>query len=291
LAVLAGCAAPVAPAPAGEAAPAAGAEAAAPEGGVTITWATIAGFYTDWAKEVAKEWEDKTGNTVNFVDMDLPTMYEQIVLESVADTGAYDIVTWDVGWQSEWANSGYLLELDPYIEASDPAELQLEDISPSLLRTTGMFNGKYYGLPYYTFTMGMFYRCDLFEDEGEMAAFEAEYGYPLDIPTTYEQMADIAAFFRRAPGETLKGEPVEQDFYGIGPWPRATLTCRTSSTRSSGRGAATSSWTTARPARASRSTRMRPTSTSMSCCPTRRPQPSRLPMTRWSASCARVSSL
>ena len=31
-----------------------------------------------------------------------------------------------------------------------------------------------------------------------------------------EQMADIAEFFRRAPGETLKGEALDQDFYGIG---------------------------------------------------------------------------
>lgn len=210
LAVLAGCVAPATPATA----PAAG--EAAPEGGVTINWATISGFYTDWAKVVIADWEKATGNKVNIIDIDLPQMYEKVVLESVADTGAYDIVTWDVGWQSEWANSGYLLELDPYIEASDPAELQLDDISPSLLRTTGMFNGHYYGMPYYTFTMGMFYRCDLFENPDEMAAFEAEYGYPLDIPTTYEQMADIAAFFRRAAGETLKGETLDDEFYGIG---------------------------------------------------------------------------
>ena len=91
-----------------------------------------------------------------------------------------------------------------------------EDISPSLLRTTGIFDGKYYGLPYYTFTMGMFYRCDLFENEAEMAAFKEKYGYDLDIPTTYEQMGDIAEFFRRAPGETLKGEALAQDFYGVG---------------------------------------------------------------------------
>ena len=28
---------------------------------VTITWPTIAGFYTDWAEEVAKDFEQKTG--------------------------------------------------------------------------------------------------------------------------------------------------------------------------------------------------------------------------------------
>ena len=104
-------------------------EAAQPEP-VTVTWATIAGFYTDWAKEVAKEWEQKTGNKVNIIDVDLPTMYEKIVLEAVGQTGAYDIVTWDVGWKSEWAYNGYLRVLDDYIKNSDPNELQLEDISP-----------------------------------------------------------------------------------------------------------------------------------------------------------------
>jgi multiple sugar transport system substrate-binding protein len=184
--------------------------------GVTITWATIAGFYTDWAEEVAKEWEETTGNNVEIIDVDLPTMYEKIVLESVGQTGAYDIVTWDVGWKAEWANNGYLQVLDEYIKNSDPADLQLEDISPILLSTTGVFNGHYYGMPYYTFTMGYFYRCDLYEDPTEKEAFKAKYGYDLDIPTTYEQMADIAEFFRRSPGDTLKGQPLTQDFYGIG---------------------------------------------------------------------------
>jgi multiple sugar transport system substrate-binding protein len=186
------------------------------EGGVTITWATIAGFYTDWAEEVTKEWEQATGNNVEIIDVDLPTMYEKIVLESVGQTGAYDIVTWDVGWKSEWANNGYLQVLDEYIAQSDPADLQLEDISPILLSTTGVFNGHYYGLPYYTFTMGYFYRCDLFEDQTEKQAFNEKYGYELDIPTTYEQMADIAEFFRRSPGDSLKGEALDKEFYGIG---------------------------------------------------------------------------
>lgn len=183
---------------------------------VTVTWLTIAGFYTDWAKEVTKEWEEKTGNKVNIVDIDLPTMYEKTVLEAVGQTGAYDIVTWDVGWKSEWAYNGYLRVLDEHIAQSDPNELQLEDISPILLNTTGVFQGHYYGMPYYTFTMGYFYRCDLYEDPTEKAAFKTQYGYDLDIPTTYEQMADIAEFFRRKPGETLKGQALDKDFYGIG---------------------------------------------------------------------------
>ncbi|MCL4879649.1 MAG: sugar ABC transporter substrate-binding protein [Anaerolineae bacterium] len=183
---------------------------------VTITWATIAGFYTDWAEEVARQYEESTGVNVEIIDIDFPSLYENQVLEAVADTGAYDILTYDVGWKAEFSESGYLLPLDDYIANADPAVIAFDDISPALTETTSKWRGKTFGLPYYTFTMGYFYRCDLFENPDEMAAFEAEYGYPLGIPQTYEQLADIAEFFRREPGETLAGKTVEADFYGIG---------------------------------------------------------------------------
>ena len=183
---------------------------------VTITWATIAGFYTDWAEEVAREFEEETGWNVEVVDIDFSQLYEKQVIEMVGGTGAYDIITYDVGWKAEFANSGYLLALDDYIAASDPEEIQFEDIHPALVEASCNWKGNTWGLPFYTFTMGYFYRCDLFEDPGEMAAFEAEYGYPLDVPQDYEQLADIAEFFRRQPGDTLKGEAVTDEFYGIG---------------------------------------------------------------------------
>lgn len=183
--------------------------------GTTITWATLAGFYTDWAKELADQFTANTGIKVEIVEMDLPTMYEKEVLDIVGGTGAYDIITWNVSWKSEWANNDYILALDDYI-ARDADEVKFEDISAALEAVSGQWQGKTYGLPYYTFTPGLIYRCDLFENPDEMAAFEAEYGYPLDIPQTYEQMADIAEFFHRDAGETLAGKTLDQEFFGIG---------------------------------------------------------------------------
>lgn len=180
----------------------------------TVTWATIAGFYTDIAKERAAEFTASTGIKVEIVEIDLQSMYDKEVLDMAGGTGAYDIVTWNLSWLGQWAGNGWVEPLDAYI-AKDDAQLKLDDLAPTLI-TQNSWQGTTYGLPYYTFTQGMFYRCDLFEDSGEMAAFQAEYGYALDIPTTYQQMADIAQFFRRASGETLKGQSVAQDFYGIG---------------------------------------------------------------------------
>lgn len=201
--------------PAESAKPAEPAKSAPAAGEVTVTWATLAGFYTDWAKSLADEFTKKTGVKVNIVEMDLPTMYEKEVLDMVGGTGVYDIVTWNVSWKGEWANNGFLLPLDDYIK-KDAAEVQIQDVAPALLQVSGVWQGKTYGLPYYTFAPGIFYRCDLFENADEMAAFQKKYGYKLDIPTTYQQMADIAEFFRRKPGDSLKGQKLAKDFYGIG---------------------------------------------------------------------------
>lgn len=204
--------------PAEEAAPveADAAEEATPAEEVTVTWATIAGFYTDWAEEVAAQFTEETGIKVEVIDIDFPQLYEKEVLEMVGGTGAYDIITYDGGWKAEFAHNGYLASLDDYIAASDPADLAFEDIAPALTELTTRWEGQVFGLPYYTFTAGMHYRCDLFENPDEMAAFEEQYGYPLDIPATYEQMADIAEFFARDAGDTLAGETLDAPFYGIG---------------------------------------------------------------------------
>jgi len=181
----------------------------------TITWATLAGFYTDWASQLAADYTAQTGVKIDIVQMDLPTMYEKEVLDIVGGTGTYDIITWNVSWKGEWANAGYMIPLDDYI-AKDDATFDFKDFSQAITRVSGYWDGKVYGLPYYTFTPGLFYRADLFEDPTEMAAFKAKYGYDLDIPTTYKQMSDIAKFFTRKAGENLKGQPLTQDMYGIG---------------------------------------------------------------------------
>ena len=188
--------------------------AAVPLNGTTITWATISGFYTDIATSLAADYTAKTGTKVNIVQIDLQSMYDKETLDMAGATGAYDIVTWNLSWLGQWAGAKWLAPLTDYVAKNKDA-LKLDDISPALMQTDS-WQGVQYGLPYYTFTQGMFYRCDLFENTAEKANFQTKYGYALDIPTTYQQMADQAQFFRRKPGDTLAGKPVTKDFYGIG---------------------------------------------------------------------------
>ena len=186
------------------------------EARITLRWATIAGFYTDWAAELVKEFEEKTGIEVQIIQMDLATMYEKEAIEMAGRTGAYDIITVESTWLAEWAHAGWLEPLDDYIAKTSKEEFDINDVAPALVRISCTYKDKIYALPYYTFTAGMFYRKDLFDDPGERAAFKAKYGYDLEVPKTWEQHRDIAEFFTRKAGQTLKGETLERDFYGVG---------------------------------------------------------------------------
>ena len=151
---------------------------------VTLKWATIAGFYTDWAAELVKEFEKKTGIDVQVVQIDLATMYEKEAIEMAGRTGAYDLVTVESTWLAEWAHAGWLEPLDDYIAQTPKSEFDINDVSPALVRISCSYKDKIYALPYYTFTAGMFYRKDLFDDPGERAAFKKKYGYDLAVPKT-----------------------------------------------------------------------------------------------------------
>jgi len=180
---------------------------------VTVTWATLGGFYTDLMQDLAAKFEKQTGIHVKILSIDLAQLYEKQIIEAVGGTGAYDVITYASQWKPEYVSAGWLLPLDDQMKA---AGFDLNDIAPALVDTSNRWQGKTYGLPYYTYTMGQFFRMDLFEDPGEKAAFKAKYGHELGAPKSYEEMAQIAEFFHRKPGQKLKGQTLSKEFYGIG---------------------------------------------------------------------------
>lgn len=182
---------------------------------VPITWSTIAGFYTDAMSELVADFESKNCVKVTIVGIDNAQLYDKQIIEAVAKTGAYDVYNIETAEKAGFAEFGYILPLDDYIKAN-PDKVQYDDIAPILADLTTNYKGQVWGLPYYTYTQGNFYRADLFEDPTEQEAFKAKYGYDLKPPETWEEAADVAEFFTRKKGDLLKGQPLEKDFYGIG---------------------------------------------------------------------------
>jgi glycerol transport system substrate-binding protein len=83
--------------------------------------------------------------------------------------------------------------------------LDLDDFI-GLQFTTGP-DGLLYQLPDQQFANLYWFRYDWFTDPEIMAAFEAEYGYPLGVPVNWSAYEDIAEFFtgREIDGQTVYG--------------------------------------------------------------------------------------
>lgn len=181
---------------------------------VPITWSTIAGFYTDAMDEIKAGFESRFCARVQIVPIDNSQLYAKQVIELVGQTGAYDVITLESAEKAEFAENGWILPLTDFLKAGHQATL--DDVAPALRSVTMEYDGQLWGLPYYSYTAGMTYRKDLFEDETEKAAFKARYGYDLAVPTDWKQHRDIAEFFTRKAGDKLKGQPLAKDFYGVG---------------------------------------------------------------------------
>lgn len=181
---------------------------------VPIAWSTIAGFYTDAMESIVADFEATHCVDVTIIGIDNAQLYDKQVIELVGKTGAYDVVNIEAMEKAEFAENGFLLAMDDYLK--DHPDVDYEDIAPIMRELTTQYKGKIWGLPYYTYTAGYFGRCDLFEDPTEQAAFKEKYGYDLAVPSTWQQHRDIAEFFTRKAGDTLKGETLTKNFYGVG---------------------------------------------------------------------------
>ena len=186
-----------------------------PYAGTTIKWATIAGFYTDWTAKLAAQFTQQTGINVQIVQIDNSVMREKEAVELSSHSGAYDIVTVHHLDKAGWANAGWIVPLDPYIQKYNMQD-DVNALVPVMRKLIAQYQGHIYSLPYYSYSMGMVVRQDLFDDPGEQAAYQAKYGVPLTVPTTWDQYKQVADFFTRPAGATLKGQTLTAPFYGTG---------------------------------------------------------------------------
>ncbi len=160
---------------------------------------------------------EKTGVKVNIERVASPVVYSKENVELVARTGVYDVTYVETAWTSEW--SDYMWDLRELAAKYDPGgvaalEADMAHQSPVILRC-GQAYGKQMVLPGYTYHMAMFLRQDVFDDPTEQANFKAKYGYDLKPAVTFEQLRDQAEFFTRKKGDTLKGQPLDHDLYGV----------------------------------------------------------------------------
>ena len=199
-------------------------EAAAPHAGARIT--VICDGYSPCLayKELAKDFEQRTGIAVSVEVADLLQVQQQILTDALTGTQVYDavqVISWSVG---VWGSQGFATPMQRFLD--DPAlrdpGLDTADFIPENFSITSTYQGEVIGLPFHYIPPFAIYRKDVAADPGEQAAFKAEYGYDLPLAgdkiasvDTWDQWTDMAAFFTRAKGDTLAGKALDKPFYGI----------------------------------------------------------------------------
>jgi multiple sugar transport system substrate-binding protein len=208
LLILGACAAPAAapvPAPAAEA-PAAPAAEAGAEGealdctGQRIVVATQTGRSIGGPiEDFSPEWEEMTGGSVELQQFAFGELFEKIVTSFETGSNDFDMIVFPADWAGDFMAPGYMVPITEDILASiDP-----DDIIPLYGQRITAWGDTIYAMPYDGDAHMLYYRKDLVNPESPFAAeFQAQYGYALDEPKTWQQYYDIAEFFNDREVET-----------------------------------------------------------------------------------------
>jgi multiple sugar transport system substrate-binding protein len=168
---------------------------------LTIWWAQWAP--ADFLQQVGLDYEEATGIPVTVVQTPWGDFYNRVGAEWAAQGTAYDMVVGDSQWIGQAVTQGHYVDMTEFLTSNGIDET----VTPATLTYYGEYptgSGSYYAYPTEGDANGWAYRMDLFEDEANQAAFQEAYGYELAVPSTWDQLRDIAEFFNR-PDEGLYG--------------------------------------------------------------------------------------
>ena len=171
---------------------------------LTILWAQW--DPADYLAELVKDYETETGIKVNVIQEPWGSFGTLFNSEMAAQGTNYDMVVGDSQWIGTSSSQGHYVEMTDFLNDNNLTDT----VTEATLTYYGEYptgSGTYWAYPTEGDANGWVYRKDLFEDPDEMAAFEAEYGYPLAPPETTDQLMDVAKFFTR-PDEGLYGSAI-----------------------------------------------------------------------------------
>jgi multiple sugar transport system substrate-binding protein len=161
--------------------------------------------YPEGAPSHVALFEEETGIKIKYVETDPASEYQENLRNVSTKNGSFDLVTSTIEEMGDFAEAGLLLPLDEFVAKYKPSWSDPEFGYLGGETTVALFNqynGTTYTVAFDNDTQPYFYRSDILEDPKESADFEDKYGRPLAFPETWEQQAEVAAFFTRKDAST-----------------------------------------------------------------------------------------
>ncbi len=111
-----------------------------------------------------------------------------------AGGGQFDVVMHFPRYNGELSVAGYLRPMDDLIEKYNAGPL-FDNISDYYRKLYTVFEEKTVAAPVDGDVAMMYYRKDAFDNPEAKSRYEAKFGKPLEVPTTWEDFMNIAEFF------------------------------------------------------------------------------------------------
>ncbi|MCA9838728.1 MAG: extracellular solute-binding protein [Trueperaceae bacterium] len=156
--------------------------------GITIRMATIGGGQYEAMYDSIPVFEEATGAKVEIVALlDGFAIDQKLKVDFATNAVDYD-VAWDhTSFVAQYTD--FLLPLNDYF-----SEAELSAFSPAIL-DAATIDGNLYLIPRHADVSALHYRTDLYENADIAAAYQAETGAALEVPTTLSELDRQMRFF------------------------------------------------------------------------------------------------
>jgi len=154
-------------------------------------------FSTNVFNWYADEWKAECGVEIGSIQT-YPSRKEMETIMPKLITGGtppWDLVVCASTFTADFIQSGGLEPLDKYLEKYEGADKYVEDILPAYREFYLKFEDQIFALLVDGDVHVLHYRPSYFNDEENKKEFQEKFGYPLQIPDTWEQYIDISKFF------------------------------------------------------------------------------------------------
>ena len=146
-------------------------------------------------QDMLPEFEKETGIKVEFEVVNYAQMHAKLLPQLISKEGAYDAIVVDNYWAGEFPAGGWLEPLDDLVKKTP--EIDLDNYVPSMLDMVGYYEGTLYMIPFYNYTMLLFYREDMLNDPALKKEYKAKYGRDLKIPNNLKDYVELCGFMTR----------------------------------------------------------------------------------------------
>src|SRR6266508_738035 len=118
-----------------------------PYDGVMLNLASQNDQFAAVMADLVPRFKEETGITVKVDILSYPDLLTKVTSDFIGHTKGYDLLTMDIVWAGQFAQSGYTVELTDWIKR-DAAEINADDIYPVLMSALGNYKGKQVAFPF-----------------------------------------------------------------------------------------------------------------------------------------------